>query len=206
MVDAGTDAETDAGEVITDCDVALAADEGRACDLQFACTEGPELFCAVRRARCVDGVLEIDEHVWLAEAPPSCPTAAVASLEGSGPSGPFTLDAATASLSHAFAVNAQLLFSGGAAYSECGSPRMTIPLWDVRTPELDYVGTHDVSASLILDGAVHTLTGTVEVTADDTDAEGRTELAGTITLAAEGIEVSGPFQLTECLDLDRSGP
>lgn len=200
------DGGADAGPVITMCERAFEVGAGRPCDFDFGCSEGFDGWCAERAARCDEGATVVEEHAWRL-AVPSCPPAEAVALEGSGPSGAFTLDTAIASHSRAFAVNAQLLFSSGAPYSDCSRPHLMVPLQLAAHPtEITYVGSQEVSAILTLEDGIHALTGTVEVSSEERDEEFRIRLIGTLALAGDGLEIAGSFDLIECLDLDRSGP
>ncbi len=205
LEDAGApDAGLDAGPDITSCDHAFDASPGASCPEWLTCTIG-DLFCARRHASCPDGHLVFDEtDRWVGPEGAACADTGEVDLAGISPSGDLTLGSGVASFSHAFAVFAGLIFFEGDDVTACGLPRLHVPLAPI---DLDsYVGAHDVTAHLALEAGPVELTGTATVLSEDRLDDSRVVLTGELDLAGAGSEITGPFRVVECPDLDRGGP
>lgn len=198
--DAGLDASLD----ITSCDHAFDASPGASCAEWLICRVG-DLFCSRRQASCPDGRLVFDEtDRWIGREGATCADTGEVALTGTSPSGGLAFGSGVASFSHAFAVNAGLIFFEGGDVTACGLPRFEVPLGpnDLGT----YVGDHDVTARLALEGDLLELMGTATITSEERLDDRRVVLTGELDLAGAGAAITGAFRVVECRDLDRGGP
>jgi hypothetical protein len=205
IADAGSDAPSDAGPVVTVCDFGtFDLPPGTSCLRGLeACAERDLTFCIRRSATCPAGELVFDETDRWGFGEMICePTGAVA-LTGSGPSGPFTLSSGAGSFSHYFAVDARLIFLSGDLTS-CEVPALVVPLTPIG-PESTYEGSHGATAELYrADGAVELLTGSTRIDTQSMTADGLVALTGEADLAGAFSGVRGSFSIHECRGLDRS--
>ncbi len=198
-----TDAGFDAGPATSTCHELEVAEAGTRCeDPGVRCIDVLNEFCSPHEARCEDGRVVHEDHVWVLyrdEDPSTCLEGAFA-IDVDGPTGRIHFDRGAASEQAGFTSSATRLLASGEAFHECPRPSLYV-MFPPSFHTYEYEGTLQAGGQLVLEGEDGPIVaeGVVTITHDITT--GRFE--GTLALEGERYTANGAFSVVSCPALGR---